>query len=89
MLKCTHDTCIKCAADNYFINCKNRLNNKKSKNVPLSHIENNYYCEKCLEQTELDTKTIDTLKKYFMDNVATDEKNKYRPFHLEIRGGRR
>lgn len=34
MLKCTHDTCIKCASDNYFLNCKNRINNKKPKNVP-------------------------------------------------------
>lgn len=33
MLKCSHDTCIKCAADNYFINCKNKPNNKKSRNV--------------------------------------------------------
>ena len=34
MLKCSHDTCIKCASDNYFLNCKNRLNPKKPKNVP-------------------------------------------------------
>lgn len=33
MLKCGHDVCIKCAADNYFINCKNKLNPKRSRQV--------------------------------------------------------
>lgn len=35
MLKCSHDTCIKCAADNYFVNCKNKPSSKKPNNVPL------------------------------------------------------
>ena len=36
MLKCSHDTCIKCAADNYFINCKNKPHSKKPSTVTLN-----------------------------------------------------
>jgi hypothetical protein len=50
--------------------------------------QNPYYCEKCLEHTELDPHTIDTLRKYFMDNVALDHNHKYPPRYLEIPVGR-
>lgn len=33
MLKCTHDVCIKCAADNFFVNCKNKLNPRNTRIV--------------------------------------------------------
>jgi hypothetical protein len=39
--------------------------------------QNPYYCEKCLEHTEIDPDTIETLRKYFMDNVALDQNHKY------------
>ena len=32
-LHCKHDICIRCAADNYFLNCKNKLNGKSSSRV--------------------------------------------------------
>ncbi len=32
-LICKHDTCIRCAADNYFLNCKNKINLKSTANV--------------------------------------------------------
>ena len=34
-LNCKHDTCIRCAADNYFLNCKNKINQKNTPQVPL------------------------------------------------------
>lgn len=48
--------------------------------------QNNYYCEKCLEMTELDANTLETLRKYFLENAVSDEKNKYEGVQVGKRG---
>lgn len=38
MLACSHDVCIKCAADNYFLNSVGRGRNDNKKSVHLELI---------------------------------------------------
>lgn len=66
MLTCSHDVCIKCAADNYFLNTVGKREQRKDEKKGKRE---SYFCEICLEVTKIDEGTVNELKQWYISNV--------------------